>query len=249
MTTLQESVRPKPRSSEWKAVLILILLIPVLWSPPFVFRFLLFQPFSIPSGSMTPTLIVGDYVLASKYAYGYDRYSFPYALPLFSGRILASDPARGDIVVFRAGKDASVDYIKRVVGLPGDRIQMQQGELVINDRPVARERLKDSLNAAVCGLDPGARVKRWREALPNGVSYETYDCIDNGYYDNTLVYTVPAGHVFVLGDNRDNSTDSRVMTSIGYVPMDHLVGRVSRIFWSMTEDGDPRMERFWKAVR
>ncbi|MCP3465331.1 MULTISPECIES: signal peptidase I [unclassified Bradyrhizobium] len=248
MTTLQESVRPKPRSSEWKAVLILILLIPVLWSPPLVFRFFLFEPFSIPSGSMAPALLTGDYVLASKYAYGYGRYSFPYALPLFSGRISASDPVRGDIVVFCSGMDSNVDYIKRVVGLPGDRIQMQEGELVINDRPVARERLKDSPSTNVCGLDR-ARVKRWRETLPNGVSYETYDCIDNGLYDNTLVFTVPAGHVFVLGDNRDSSTDSRVMTSIGYVPMDNLVGRVSRIFWSMDEDGDPRMERFWKVVR
>jgi signal peptidase I len=249
MTTLQEASNPAPRFREWKAVVILILLIPVVWSPPFLFRYFLFQPFNIPSGSMTPTLIVGDFVLATKYAYGYDRYSFPYSLPLFSGRIFASDPARGDIVVFRPSKNPTADYVKRVVGLPGDRIQMQDGQLVINDHRVARERLKDSLNASACGLDPGAKVKRWRETLPNGVTYETYDCIDNGYYDNTLIYTVPSGHVFVLGDNRDNSTDSRVMSAIGYVPMDNLVGRVSRIFWSMTSDGEPRMERFWRAVR
>ena len=249
MTTLEEAVRPTPRSREWKTVVILILMIPVLWSPLFLFRVFLFQPFNIPSGSMMPSLIVGDFVFAAKYAYGYSRYSLPYSPSWLSGRVFASEPERGDVVVFRLPKDPNINYVKRVVGLPGDRIQMKQGQLFINERAVSRARLSDSLNADACGLDPGAKVKRWRETLPNGVSYETYDCIDNGFYDNTNVYTVPDGHFFALGDNRDNSTDSRVMSAMGYVPMDHLVGRVRRIFWSITEDGDPRMERFWKMVR
>jgi signal peptidase I len=138
MTTLQDTTQPQGKSREWKAIVILILLIPVLWSPPFLFRIFLFQPFNIPSGSMRPTLVVGDYVFAAKYAYGYGRYSFPFAPSWISGRVFAAEPEFGDVVVFRTPKDNSVDYVKRVVGLPGDRIQMRQGQLFLNDRPATR---------------------------------------------------------------------------------------------------------------
>jgi signal peptidase I len=247
MTTLQETIHPQAKSREWKAIVILILLIPVLWSPPFLFRIFLFQPFNIPSSSMTPTLVVGDYVFAAKYAYGYGRYSFPFAPSWISGRFRAAEPAYGDVVVFRTPKDTSVDYVKRVVGLPGDRIQMRQGQLILNDRPVTRVALKQAFAGSTCGVDDGAKAKRWRETLPNGASYVTQDCVDNGYYDNTDVYTVPPGHFFVLGDNRDNSSDSRVMSSIGFVPMDNLVGKVTRIFWSLDQHGEPHMERLGKV--
>lgn len=247
MTTLEEARRASPRSQR-KAVVILILLIPLLWSPLLLFRSFLYQGFNIPSRSMMPTLMVGDYLFAAKYPYGYSRYSLPYSLPLFEGRIFGSEPGRGDVIVFRAPKDTSVDYIKRVVGLPGERIQIRRGQLFINDQPVEYERLKDSPDASACGLDPGARVKRWRETLPNGVSYETFDCIDDGFYDNTNVYTVPAGHVFVLGDNRDNSVDSRV-SSFGYVPLENIVGRAGMIFFSVNSDGDPRPDRIGTRVR
>jgi signal peptidase I len=149
-----------------------------------------------------------------------------------------------------ATQDTASDYVKRVVGLPGDRIQMKQGQLFINDQGVARRRLlPDAPGARACGSESGARVKHWRETLPNGVSYETYDCIDNGFYDNTAVYTVPDSHFFVLGDNRDNSTDSRAMSAMGFVPMDNLVGRVSRVFWSVDDHGELRPGRMWKVVR
>jgi signal peptidase I len=253
MTTLQDSIRPSPQSRaqsrEWRAIVILVLLIPVLWSPPFLFRFFAFQPFSIPSGSMTPTLVVGDHVFAGKYAYGYGRYSFPWSPSFVSGRIFAAAPAPGDIAIFRSPKDTASDYVKRVVGLPGDRIQMKQGQLFINGRGVDRVRLADAPGARACGAEPGVRVKHWRETLPNSVAYETYDCIDNGFYDNTAVYTVPEGHLFVLGDNRDNSTDSRAMSAMGFVPMDNLVGRVSRVFWSVDERGELRPDRVWLPVR
>src|SRR4051794_507076 len=133
MTTLQETIHPQAKVREWKAIVILILLIPVLWSPPFLFRIFLFQPFNIPSGSMTPTLVVGDYVFAAKYAYGYGRYSFPFAPSWISGRFRAAEPEYGDVVVFRTPKDTSVDYVKRVAGLPGDAFQRRQGHLVPNN--------------------------------------------------------------------------------------------------------------------
>ncbi|MEY9601081.1 signal peptidase I [Bradyrhizobium japonicum] len=184
---------------------------------------------------------------AAKYAYGYGRYSFPFAPSWISGRVFAAEPEHGDVVVFRAPKDTSVDYVKRVVGLPGDRIQMRQGQLFLNDRPVTRVALANGLAGTACGLDGSVKVKRWRETLPNGNSYITYDCVENGYYDNTNVYAVPPGHFFVLGDNRDNSSDSRVMATMGFIPMDNLVGRVTRIFWSLDEDGEPHMERLGKV--
>ena len=210
-----------------------------------VIRTLLFQPFNIPSGSMKATLLVGDYLFVSKYSYGYSHYSIPFSPNIFSGRIFGSDPNRGDIVVFRQPKDDSVDFIKRVIGLPGDRIQMHDGLLYINDQPVVRERMPDFVGEAPCGGEEAtARVKRWKETLPNGFSYETLDCVDNSFYDNTPVYTVPAGHFFMMGDNRDNSSDSRVLSVVGYVPRENLIGRAQLIFFSIAEG-----EHAWQIWR
>ena len=197
-----------------------------------VIRTLLFQPFNIPSESMKATLLVGDYLFVSKYSYGYTHYSLPFSPRLFSGRIFGSALKRGDVVVFRLPRDDSVDYIKRVVGLPGDKIQMIDGVLNINGTPVKRERVEDY----VSDEDGVAqRVKQYRETLPNGVSYVTMDLTDNGFLDNTQVYTVPPDHYFMMGDNRDNSTDSRVLSQVGYVPYENIIGKAQIIFFSLRD--------------
>jgi signal peptidase I len=215
-------------------------------------RTFLFQPFDTPSRAMVPTLLDGDHFLVSKYAYGYSHYSLPFSPPIFSGRILGSEPARGDVVVFRSPKDDSINFVKRVVGMPGDRIQMKQGLLYINDKPVTRERLPDFAGADPCGSGPSAPVKRWRETLPNGVTHESLDCVDSGFYDNTNVFTVPEGHFFALGDNRDNSIDSRALSTFGYVPFDNLVGRVGLLYSSRAsgpgENAASRRERIGLMV-
>ncbi len=198
------------------------------------FRTFLFQPFYIPSGAEMPTMLIGDYFFVAEYPYGYTHYSLPFSPRLFSGRILASEPQRGDLVVFRLPRDDTTDYIKRIVGLPGDRIQMRNGELVINGSAVKRERIDDFEDRQDGRIVP---VRRWRETLPNGPSYQTLDLVDNGFLDNTQEFLVPPGHYFMMGDNRDNSSDSRLLTQIGYVPFENLVGRAAMIFFSIDRDG------------
>jgi signal peptidase I len=197
-----------------------------------VVRTLLFQPFTIPSGSMMPNLLVGDYIFVSKFSYGYSRYSLPWGPDLFDGRIWSAEPQRGDIAVFKLPRNPAVDYIKRVVGLPGDRIQMIEGVLHINGEPVKREAKGDWTPE---GGGPSAPL--YVETLPNGVTYETLDLTPRGDGDNTPVFEVPAGHYFMMGDNRDNSLDSRF--DVGFVPLENFVGRASVIFFSVDNGAHP----------
>ncbi len=207
-----------------------------------VVRTFLFQPFNIPSGSMKDTLLIGDYLFVSKYSYGYSRFSFPFGFAPISGRIFGSEPERGDVAVFKLPTDTSIDYIKRVIGLPGDTIQMIDGVLHINGQAVKRERIDDYIEQSPSGVV--RRVPRYRETLPNGVSYDTLDLTTHGELDNTREYKVPEGHYFMMGDNRDNSQDSRVLSRVGYVPYENFMGRAEILFFSM-KDGTPAYQ-FWR---
>jgi signal peptidase I len=207
-----------------------------------VVRTVAYEPFNIPSGSMIPTLLVGDYLFVSKFSYGYSRFSLPFGLPLFSGRIFFHPPQRGDVVVFKLPTDNSTDYIKRVIGLPGDTIQMKEGELYINDKEVPRQRIQDYLYQETDGAV--IPMRQYIETLPNGVQHRIIKIGDNGPLDNTQVYHVPPGDYFMMGDNRDNSQDSRVLSAVGYVPAENLVGKAQFIFFST--DGSARWWEFWK---
>lgn len=206
-------------------------------------RAFLFQPFNIPSGSMMPTLLVGDYLFVSKYSYGYSRHSLPFSPPLFSGRVWEKYPQRGDIAVFKLPADGHTDYIKRVIGLPGDRVQMRESEIYINDLRLPNAPVGDFIDRD--GYGNAAQTRQYRETLPGGVSHNVLDMLINGPVDNTGVFTVPHGHVFMMGDNRDNSSDSRVPNSgVGFVPMENLVGRAEFLFFST--DGSAEWWQFWR---
>ena len=210
-------------------------------------RTFLFQPFFVPSGSLIPTLLIGDRMFVSKYAYGYSKWSFPFGVIDFPGRIFGSEPKRGDIAVFRNDKDHGKDYIKRVIGLPGDRIQMIKGVLNINGVPVPRELLPEGPTE----ISQNQRVvaPRYKETLPNGVSYTILKLYgEHGDLDNTPVFEVPTGHFFMMGDNRDNSSDSRVPQAVGYVPYENLIGRAEVLFFSL-DTGEGENPSFQGVIR
>ena len=192
-----------------------------------VVRVLLLQPFTIPSASMEPNLYEGDYIVVSKWSYGYSKHSIPFSPPLFEDRIMGRDPKRGDVVVFKLPSNTKIDYIKRVIGVPGDKIQMRGGQLFLNDAPVENTVVS---SAEVSALFRPATLSQVRETLPGGRSYMTQDYGPNNELDNTPVFEVPAGYFFMMGDNRDNSIDSRA--DVGLVPHENLVGKAQIILFS-----------------
>ncbi|MDO8297019.1 MAG: signal peptidase I [Caulobacter sp.] len=224
-----------------------------------VLRIFLFQPFTIPSASMEPNLLKGDYIIVSKYSYGYSKHSIPLSPPLFKGRIFARQPTRGDIIVFKLPSDGHIDYIKRLIGLPGDRIQVKGGVVSVNGQVLTR--VYDGPG------DPGScwngsTVQRFRETNTVGRTYTTYDCGPRGDVDDTGLYVVPEGHYFFMGDNRDNSLDSRVApeaSGVGFVPAENLVGHARIILLSWNGEAslfkpwtwflDARPSRFFHVLK
>ena len=224
-----------------------------------VLRVLLFQPFTIPSASMEPNLYQGDYIIVSKYSYGYSKHSIPFSPPLFNGRVLGKAPTRGDIVVFKLPRDPNVDYIKRLIGMPGDKVQVRGGLVFINGKELKRQELPPVLADTGYGT---ARIQRFEETNPEGRKYATQDYGPDGDADNTGVYTVPENCYFFMGDNRDNSLDSRfdpqvspfktgsgvcawdpgndqyigMQEGVGFVPAENLVGRAQLILLSWNAD-------------
>lgn len=205
------------------------------------------EPFRIPSGSMIPTLLVGDYLFVSKMSYGYSKHSLPLSMPLIKGRIFYTQPERGDVIVFKMPSDNKTDYIKRLIGLPGDKIQMKDGRLYINGEMVDRKSegeyvLRDESGKAM-------RFEKYTETLPNGMRHPILEATDEGPFDNTEEFTVPEDHFFMMGDNRDNSLDSRSV-KVGFVPKNNLVGKAKFLFFS--HDDSAAWWQVWKwpmAVR
>ncbi len=231
----------KARKSELRETIVVIveaLLIAL------VFRTFLYQPFSIPTGSMQSTLMIGDYFLASKFTWGFGKYSFPLPVP-FNGRLLAfGEPQRGEVAVFR-NEITGEDYIKRVIGMPGDTVQMQQGRLYINGVVVPREQVGTAEDADSTGRTVPVTV--YRETLPGGVSHTIQEISDGEYLDNTSEYRVPAGHYFMMGDNRDRSADSRVLNQVGYVPFSNFIGKAEVRFFSIRNNIAPWLLWEWPA--
>lgn len=257
ITTSAEVIEQEFKGDEWTEV---FKTIGIAFLVAMIVRTLLFEPFNIPSGSMKPGLLVGDYLFVSKYSYGYSQYSVPFALFPFEGRINAVEPKRGDVVVFKLPTNTRTDFIKRVIGLPGDTIQMIGGRLYINGSRVEREFVKkvDTEKKVSPYLTVTASTSEYIETLPNGVKHTIFEDSDNGPLDNTNPVTVPEGHYFMMGDNRDNSQDSRVKEVVGFVPFENFVGRAERLFFSLDEEAhiweiwkwpvDVRFSRIWHKI-
>jgi len=228
----------KARESGWRESITAIAYALVI---ALVVRTFFYQPFHIPSGSMKSTLLVGDYLFASKFSYGYSRYSFPFALIPFSGRLFGSEPNRGDVVIFKLPRDNSTDYVKRVIGLPGDEVQVRDAIVYINGKALPQVRAGEYIGPE----EQGRPKPRYVETLPNGVTHYVLHWQREADLDNVGPFKVPSGNYFMMGDNRDDSVDSRVSAlryGVGYVPYENLIGRAEIVFFSIAVD-DPHAFR------
>jgi len=209
-------------------------------------RSFLAEPFNIPSGSMKPNLLVGDFIFVSKWSYGYSKYSLPFSIPLIPNKIFSRIPERGDVVVFKTPEDNRTDYIKRVIGLPGDKIKILNGQIIINDKKILRKKTNDFIDN-----DKNTSLKRVRKYMEyfDELNFEVLDIMDNGIVDNTELFIVPEGHFFVMGDNRDNSQDSRFKQIVGFIPLDNLVGKARFIFFSLENSRFLQIWKWPKAIR
>ena len=205
-----------------------------------IIRSFAFEPFNIPSGSMKPNLLVGDFIFVSKWSYGYSRHSLPFSIPLIPNKILQKNPERGDVVVFKTPENNRTDYIKRVIALPGDKIKIINGVIFINNNEIYRKRLDDFIDTDFNVKNK--RVRKYKEFFFN-LEIDILDITDNGIADNTEEFVIPEDHFFVMGDNRDNSQDSRFINSVGFIPFENLVGKARFIFFSLENS---RFLEFWK---
>lgn len=228
-TNLQQTADPAPQPKKKEESGFFKTLITALVCAGII-RSLFFEPFHIPSSSMKPGLLIGDYIFVSKYSYGYSRYSFPFGFNIFSGRIFETKPQRGDVVVFRLPSNPSVNYVKRLIGLPGDKIQMRDGVLYINEIEV--QKIPNGTFYDADSISDDKNVPEFVETLPEGKMIMTLDENPTAPQDNTGIYEVPQGYYFMMGDNRDNSQDSRFLTQVGFVPEENLVGKARTIFFS-----------------
>ena len=204
------------------------------------------EPFNIPSGSMKPNLLVGDFIFVSKWSYGYSRHSLPFSIGWSEKKFFSKMPNRGDVVVFKTPEDNRTDYIKRVIGLPGDEIRIFNGQIIINDNLIIRKRTDDFIDN-----DKNVSLKRNRKYIEyfDDFEVEVLDLTDNGIADNTKLFLVPEGHFFVMGDNRDNSQDSRFINVVGFVPFENLVGKARFIFFSLENSRFLQIWKWPKSIR
>ena len=211
-----------------------------------IIRSFIFEPFNIPSGSMKPNLLIGDFIFVSKWSYGFSRHSLPLSIPIIPKKIFSKIPERGDVVVFKTPENNRTDYIKRVIALPGDIIKIEDGYIILNNSKIFKKKINDFID--IDKSSNSLRVRQYTEYFSN-IEINVLDITDSGIVDNTQEFKVPDNHFFVMGDNRDNSQDSRFINTVGFIPFDNLVGKAQFIFFSLENSRFLQIWKWPKAIR